>query len=152
MYNLEEIALEIFLKEDFARIEPRFDILYRVLFETVDQNDLDVVKKEVIECEKDCAENTLLECQHYQVPTYDLVINIYSELAHMLALKRFRENKTFVCAGYLDEIFSALLNSGLISQNLLDKKRVLISETGLDFQYAAGKTENMSLRIYHTFF
>lgn len=150
MYNLEEFALEIFSKEDFSRIKPRFEILYRVLFETITQTEQETVRYEVAEFEKECAENTLIESERYQVPSYELVLDMYSELAYNLALKRFKNKNIFVCARYLDEIFSSLLSSGLIPQKLLDEKRVLISESGIDFQYAAGKTENMSLRLYHT--
>ncbi len=149
MNILNEIILEVFPNEDVSNYAVRFEILYHVLFEKALEEEIVSLKKEIIECEQLYAENTRLESYQYSNPTEDMIINMYSGVAYTLASKRRRTGDASLCAKYLFDIFSTLLESDLLSYKAKQINKLLISESLVDFKYATGKTDSMSFRVHN---
>lgn len=77
----------------------------------------------------------------------EMLIIEYSKIAFELGRKSLYENRAFHIASALKVVFSDFVGSNLIDKDTKLKLKNIISETELDFGYAAGNHNVASLRI-----
>lgn len=71
----------------------------------------------------------------------------YSLIAFSLAQRSHLNKEKYAVAPLLKDIVSQLLSSELFSENVKKELCVLVSETELDFDYAAGNHNVSSIRM-----
>lgn len=76
-----------------------------------------------------------------------MLIIEYSKIAFDLGRKSLYENRAFHIASALKVVFSELISSILIEKDMKASLKSIISETELDFGYAAGNHNVASLRM-----
>ncbi len=146
---INEILKELFPDEDVQVYAPRYDVLYSLVFENASKNEYALLKREIVKCESDFAENTRLEFKSYHNLTPELVMQMYIGVAFSYAKMRFEQNKPILCATYLREIFSEFIKLEYVTTNMKEAYKRQISEALMDFSYASGKTDNMSFRLHN---
>lgn len=77
----------------------------------------------------------------------EMLIIEYSKIAFDLGRKSLYENRAFRIASALKVVFSELVGSALIDKDTKLRLKNIISETELDFGYAAGNHNVASLRM-----
>lgn len=128
----------------------RLTQLYSVLFDSVSLKDIDEVTEEILECEKRIAGNYRDTDANYDEFDLATVIKGYSAVAYTLAGMRYRTGAPILAADYLFLIYEELLGlPGFTDSAERLKLRRLISETLMDFSYASGRTDNMSIRLHN---
>lgn len=146
---IDKILQTVFPNETSPAYAARLNILYGVLFQTVRSNELESICDEVIEYEKLMAEDIKISIDSFLSPTPENMLQEFSSLAFECALKKYRCGKISRLADYQSEIFSQICsNSEVVSEALRKKYAKVISETALDFRYAAGLTDCTSLRLH----
>lgn len=76
-----------------------------------------------------------------------LEIQHFSKLAFLLAFRSERTGKSILIAEPLQQIFKEIINSKFISIDTKKKMKMEISDTLLDFNYAAGNHKMASFRL-----
>lgn len=77
----------------------------------------------------------------------EMLILEYSKIAFNLATNSLYSNRAFRIAVPLKNVFAELVHSPLIDQEKRTSLKTIISESELDFGYAAGKHNVASLRM-----
>lgn len=81
------------------------------------------------------------------INSVEILILEYSKIAFDLGRKSLYENRAFRIAAALKLVFSELASSSLIDKDTKMSLKNIISETELDFGYAAGNHNVASLRM-----
>lgn len=81
------------------------------------------------------------------INSVEILILEYSKIAFDLGRKSLYENRAFRIASALKLVFSELASSSLIDKDTKMSLKNIISETELDFGYAAGNHNVASLRM-----
>lgn len=148
MNIIEDITSAVFPEEDAKRYITRFEVLYDVVFQIAEDTHITQLRDEIITCEKTYAKNTMLEDITPDKITSVWLLETYSGIAYTLATFKLKNKSDLILARYLNLIYLQLLESEYLSSDIKLKFKRLISEALLDFNYACGNSENMSLRIY----
>ena len=100
---------------------------------------------EIADIERDRYQKQGVAIEKKLTNAYSLMME-YSSIAFSLANRSLLENRAFIIAAYLKEVFAQLVSSSLSQE---DKKsaKSLISETELDFAFASGNHNISSLRM-----
>lgn len=147
--SIDEILKKLYPNEDTKIYEPRFNILYGMVFELAHPSEYSTIKKEIELCESEIIKNTHLERDTYEKISPVMLLQMYFEVSFIFAQLRVEKKTSIVCAKYLEQIFSEFLETDFISKERRKLCRRNISEALLDFAYASGGTDNMSFRLYH---
>lgn len=93
-------------------------------------------------------ENTRIKANGVKlINSVEILILEYSKIAFDLGRKSLYENRAFRIASALKLVFSELASSSLIDKDTKMSLKNIISETELDFGYAAGNHNVASLRM-----
>jgi len=145
---IQEILAEVFPGEETASYAPRMEMLYGMVFDLAKPAEHPRLKGEIVACEHFFARNTRLEAKDHDAMTPEMAVRMFSGIAFRLAEVRFQTGKTQLCAVYLEKVFSGLLDSGLVSKQVQETCRMDISDALVDYNYAAGFSENLSFRLH----
>lgn len=85
----------------------------------------------------------------YEIENAAMLVTEYSEIAFNLAQRSLDEDKVYAVASGLQELVVQLLATDLIPADIRQELRATVSETVLDFVYAAGNHNISSLRMAH---
>ncbi len=148
--SVKTIINEVYSGDESQGISTRLNILYGVLFDILKQEDKQQVYSEIIAYEKTVSEDLYMYVSEYESLTPDLILSTFSALSFECARMRLNGEKSVKLAEYEQMIYSQLLGvASVISEDTRKRKASLISETLMDFAYASGKTDNMSLRLHN---
>ena len=123
----------------------QINMLYGAIFQirsisTDLEHEIIELEKERIRCYGGTVENTIKD-----VVT---LIREYSKWSFYLAERSFEYNKSYEIAKELQKVFTGLVDTkSLVNETMKNELRVMISETELDFLYAAGNHAVSSLRL-----
>lgn len=144
---IQEILSEVFPGENTTLYSPRLEMLYGMVFQMAKPEEYPRLKAEIVECERHYADNTRMEATSYKNMTPEMAMRMFIGLAFVLAKTRWHTGQTLLCAGYLADVFSGLLDSITVSPQL---KRIYcrgISDALVDYNYASGFSDNISFRL-----
>ncbi len=144
----QEILNEVFPGENTAPYAPRLQMLYGMVFQMAKPEEYPQLKAEIVACERHYADNTRLEAEKYSAMTPEMAVRMFIGLAFVLAKTRHRTGQPLLCAGYLGDVFTGLLNSGMVSAQLKKDYRRGISDALVDYNYASGFSNNLSFRMH----
>lgn len=149
---IQEILTEVFPGENTAPYAPRLEMLYGMVFQMAKPEEYPRLKSEIVECERHYADNTRLEAEKYSAMTPEMAVRMFAGLAFVLAKTRYRTGQTLLCAGHLSDIFTGLLNSGMVPRQVEQDNRRRISDALVDYNYASGFSDNLSFRMHDFIF
>lgn len=144
---IQEILTEVFPGENTDLYAPRLEMLYGMVLQMAKPEELRQLKIEILTCERYYADNTRLEAAGYKNMTPEMAVKMFIGLAFMLAKTRWHTGQTLLCAGYLGDVFSGLLDSGMVSPQLKQNYRRGISDALVDYNFASGFSDDMSFRL-----
>lgn len=145
---IQEILVEVFPGENSAPYAPRLEMLYGMVFRMAKPEEFPRLKAEIADCERYYAQNTRLEADKYSAMTPETALRMFIGLAFVLAKTRHRTGQNLLCAGYLGDTFTGLLNSGMVSAQLKQGYRRGISDALVDYNFASGFSDNLSFRMH----
>lgn len=102
---------------------------------------------EVIEFERSHLEISIKNINDYSEMTPENLIRFFSVLSSQLALCRL-QGKMYPCMSYLmHEYYESVINEGVSDKHFHEDISEWLSEIRMDFIYACGLSDNMSLRL-----
>lgn len=154
-YILENISKEVLgerydaVKENYMfRLKVLYELIIQEAHESGNREEYSELLLQIIQFEKSGIYGSVLELSKFQNMTIAVVLESISEVAFGLAVGQLMGKSYEQLAGGMSEVFDALLLDGeFATDELKSKYKMLISETILDLQYAAGKSKFMSLRL-----
>ena len=148
-----DIYNKIFSKEDYEVCMKYLSTMYNPILRLVEQSDKSEILNEIIEFEnenyKKISNNFDEEMKKYNNAKPEKVISFYSTLAFTLAIFKKNNNKNYLLGEYCKKAFNEILNDKNYADTIKNNRK-LVSETILDFSFAAGGN-NMSFRIRETY-
>lgn len=129
---------------DFEAYAEQLNMLYGAIYET--DTFIPIMFDEMVEIE-----TTRIRANGISITkvinNIETLILEYSKIAFDLARKSLYENRAFRIASVLKVVFSELINSSVINKDMKLSLKNTISETELDFVYAAGNHNVASLHM-----
>lgn len=129
---------------DAAAYVEQLNILYGAIYELISDSEDYSNELIAIEEERIKTHGTSI-CKRITNPV--MLLMEYSQIAFSLAKKSYLSNEKYAVAPFLKNIISQLFSSELIGEKEKKELRVLVSETELDFGYAAGNHAVSSIRM-----
>lgn len=130
----------------------RLNFLYSLMIEEVSDtstpDELEALIDEIISYESSQQYVSIISLDSFQNMSPEIAISVFSSVAFGLAVEHLKGKTHVSVSGFLKESFNALIDdNAIISESVLSSNRLLISETLLDFNFASGESEMMSLRL-----
>lgn len=148
-YNTQSVLETVFPGETAREYKIRLTLLYSALLNSIRAEDIELVFDEIIQCEQLMAESTKLSITNFNVPTAGDILSGFSSLAFECAKLKNQTGKNMLLAFYAGDIFDMLIDDkSIIHTDIRKQYSHLISETIMDFRYASGATDCMSLRMH----
>lgn len=146
---MNEIREQAFRVPETPMLEIRFKLLYEKALEKADPSEEQEIVKEIIDFERAERLSTWKVLSYYEnVRPADILTN-NSKAAFFLANKRYETGIPSALAKYMSAAFSEWTEDEGTKEFLNDiRYRRVLSETILDFNYASGASETMSLRLH----
>lgn len=143
-----EIQNEVFGDKEWPYLKERLCMLYKKAMELVAISEEVSVLTEIKELEKLQRRDTVKVLRFYGNITPEDIIGDYSKTAFLLAKKRKEKGCTSLLAEYMRKVFLDIVSSPDFSKVItFPKYKKIISESILDYNYASGGSETMSLRL-----
>ncbi len=152
MDKVAHIVLDDDYEEYHDSYTIRFQFLYSLMLEEVSETStpdaLESLVDEITNFETSQQYVTLASLENFQNISPETALSIFSSTAFGLAVEHLKGKPHVSVSGFLKESFNALIDdNAIISEAILSSNRLLISETLLDFNFANGESEMMSLRL-----
>lgn len=152
MDKIAHIVLDDDYEEYHASYTIRMQFLYSLMLEEVHETStpdaLELLIDEITSFESSQQYVTLTSLETFQNIYPETALSIFSSTAFGLAVEHLKGKPHVSISRFLKESFEALIaDNTIMSKELLASSRMLISETILDFNFANGNSEIMSLRL-----
>lgn len=129
---------------DFEAYAEQLNMLYGAIYES--DTFIPIMFDEMVEIETTRIKANSISITKV-INNVETLILEYSKIAFDLARKSLYGNRAFRIASVLKVVFSELINSSVINKDMKLSLKNTISETELDFVYAAGNHNVASLRM-----
>lgn len=146
---IEQIVNQVLSEDDDINRElyrKRIQLIYSVILEEIindeENYDLSGIVEQITLFEKGQLYFTELNLYKYENVSPSLVMDTFSNIAFSLAVEYLKGNNYLGLADMLYTVFQSFISSGGVE---IDK--MLQSECMLDFSFASGNSEIMSLRL-----
>ncbi|MCM1507920.1 MAG: hypothetical protein NC177_12430 [Ruminococcus flavefaciens] len=148
---INKIIREFFPNCNYELAQMRLIMLYGKAIEKAGSGRLSSLFNEIHEYEKINCRKTIvsLSCRN-KITAYDIAAD-FSNIAFYLAENRYTNGRTSVLAVYLYEVYSEFIKNNDIINFMKNANNLKsISDTIVDFLYAAGKSDMISCRLNTT--
>ena len=147
---IERLNNDVFHEKKSKNTYKRLELLYKSLFDRVDDSELETIYNEVLICEEEIKKHMGEEMPDFDNPTPRMIFGEYSGLAYTAAILHIETKKVFLFASYQNDILIEMVKSPIFTKVYRNDVvlRIIISETLLDYNYAAGRSNTISTRIY----
>lgn len=131
----------------------RMNMLYSAVLEEAEESEgreqLEKLMENIREFERSQRASTLFLIDEFEAPNPDLALEAFSSVAYGLAVEHIRGNPYEELAGAMRDVYEVLISpeEGFIPEDVMHENRRTVSETILDFIFASGKTDVMSMRM-----
>ena len=143
-----EIRNEVFGDKEWPFLKERLYALYKKAMELAPSSEKEVILSEIKELEMMQRRDTVKVLCFYDDITLDDIIGDYSKTAFLLAKKHKEKAYTSLLAKYMKKAFIDMIESNDYNKVISSSRnKKIISESLLDFNYASGYSEMMSLRL-----
>lgn len=134
-------------------LEVRFLVLYQTIFGLVSDEQIPQLIEEIVKFEKTNRRSTLRSISRYENIRATTILEDYSKIALFLAIEASQKKESTLLAKLLFRVYQEILKVKdadiAIQENQLHS---VVSETILDFSYASGDFECISLRLHAILF
>ena len=145
---IAKIQNEVFGNKEWPFLSERLRMLYEKALELVSPEEEDAVLAEIKELERSQRRDIVRILNLYENITPENMISDYSKSAYLLAKKHLDSGCSSLLAQYMHKVFFDMIRSPDFNKITESPRyRKIISESLLDYNYAAGKSEIMSFRL-----
>lgn len=131
-------------------LEKRLYHLYHRVLELIPENRQNTAIKEIIDFEKKHADYTLWDLNRYQNVNERVLLYDFSEISMFLAIQAAKSKKASDLAKGFNVVYHELISTEQTNTVIKESDYYhIVSETILDFNYASGNFDIMSLRLHH---
>lgn len=152
MNNIFENTARLVLEDEYDEYgelyKKRLQFLYGLILEECGEEIIDEINS--FEISQRSVATLLLS--GFESVTPDFALSVFSSASFGLAVEHLKGNAHTLLAEQMNKEYKALIEDReIISQEAVDRNASIISETLLDFMYAEGEAQIMSLRLKRQF-
>ncbi len=148
---LNQVEAEAFDGITSDSIKIRLRTMYERVLQSAKPEDIDAVVTDIVEYENESSLSTLKKLNKYLNLTVETTLSDYSRASMYFALNRAETGRKHPVAAYLIETFNSFVDENEQEIKALDEL-LLVSDILLDFNYASGNSDVMSLRVKNILF